>query len=214
MSAIGMVLKERTLPDGRLAYDLWDWIGESAYPNVLDWLLEVQQLGFHQKVNPEQMVWISPESYYFAVHSRAGFVDPTQVYDYRERFMHPDYPKCPANHPQHLEIDRAELLQSGNLAHLGTCPGLFFNDVIRGTKPENGSRITVREMPSFSWDGFVPEGEYEHQPAAFFRFPIGRIAELIVYEDTDQHTEEKALKILEELDEKFKRVRIVPMDGG
>lgn len=215
LAAVNMLLKSRgqVNRDGNEIYDLYDWIGSSGYPNVLDWLLEVQQLGFHQKINPDILQWLTPESYYFAVHERAAFEDPTPAYDDHERFLHPDQPKCPAEVPQHLEIDHAALLNGESMLHLGTCIGLFFNDVIKGTKPEKDSRITIREMPSFSWNGFVPaDPQAKHLPAVFFRLPIGRIAQFLVYEDTQNATHEDALAELEKLDAKMKRVKLVKLE--
>jgi hypothetical protein len=209
MSAIGMILKERpgmVDKNGNPIYDLYDWIGGSGYPNPLDWLLEVQQMGFHQKVNSAQMQWLSEESLYFAVHARAGLVNLDLAY--QTHVVHPDYPQCPGGHEAHID---AQNNGGSGLDNLGTCVGLLFDDVIKGTKPKD-NRVTIREMPSFSWDGFVPvEKDLEHQPSIFFRLPIGRMAQFLVYEDKENNTHEDALKELDNLDAKLKRIKIVPM---
>jgi hypothetical protein len=213
LTGVSMILKERTLQNGKTVYDLWDWIGSDHYPNPLDWLLEVMQLGFHQKVNAEQMKYITEDSYYFAVHSRAGYVDPTGPY--ATRIPHPEYPNCPTKLEAHaIQPGNA---QAGDYLLAGTCPGLFFSDIIKGTKPEKDSRVTVRNMPSFDYDGFVAQPDIvpdlEYQPAAFFKLNIGRWAELWTYADneTEEQAEQKALDLLEELDAKFQRVKIVKM---
>jgi hypothetical protein len=209
LSAIGMCLKSSgmTNAEGKEIFDLWDWIGASAYPNPTDWFLEVQQLGFHQKVSPELLKGLVPESQYYAVHSAASFEDPTIAYD--TRMEHPNYPICPTNIESHIK------LPDGDKLHLFTCPGLFFSNLVQGTQADKDSRVVVREMPAFSYDGFCPTGnEGRHVPAAFFRIPIGRMVRFLVYEDVATKTHEKALKALEALDEKLKRVSLISLDGG
>jgi hypothetical protein len=219
--AIAMVLKSRGTTDknGAKIYDLYDWIGGTAYPNPLDWILEVEKLGFHQKVNPYHLTWLSPESMYFAIHARAGIVNPTTVYHYHEQYRvwedsseQAAYPKCPGNIPEHMKFDKT----LSDLSHLGTCPGLFFNDVIKGKSLDNpgkGVPARKREMPSFTWKGFEALKDIEHCPAIFFKLPIGRMAQFLVYEDTQDHSEEEALKVMEQMDERLRRVKIVPLNG-
>jgi hypothetical protein len=212
LAPVSMVLKSRgqVNKDGKEILDIFDWIGGDAYPNPLDWLLEVQQLGFHQRCDPRHLKHLVEESQYFAVHSRGSIYweDLESVYAYRENFTHPHQPKCPGEHEQHINMPKQD---QWNV--IGTCPGLFFNDVIKG-KAGTGSTM-VRELPSFSWDGFEALPGIRHEPAIFARFPIGRMATWLVYQDNqggDIH--ERALKELENLDAKLKRVKIVSLDGG
>jgi hypothetical protein len=202
LSAISMVLKSRgcTNAVGQEIYDIFDWIGASAYPNPTDWLLEVQNLGFHQKMNPTHLLYLVPESLYFGIHSRAAFENPTNAYN--TRILHPDYPKCPCDIPSHKDY------LDGDKLHLGTCPGLYFSSLVKGTKIKE--REVVRKMPSFEYSGFSPAGgEGETLPAIFFKLPIGRMAKFLVYTDEKNKTHEKALEILNELETKMQRVTII-----
>ena len=210
LSDIGMLLKSRgqVNNNGQEIFDLYDHIGSSGYPNVSDWILEVQQLGLHQKVNPNLLCHLVPESYYFAVHSKASFTDPTIAYE--ERLIHPNYPKCPVWHPQHQQYP------AGDKIGLGTCPGLFFSNVINGVSATSrGLRDVDRKMPAFEYQAFSPTGvEGETVSAIFFKMPIGRIASFLIYSDEQSNTHELALKELEKLDERLQRVKIVSLDKG
>jgi len=205
---VGMVLKNRGQKneEGQDIYDLFDWIGSNAYPNPTDWMMEVKELGFHQKVDPRILTHLVAESMYFAIHAKAGFVDPTSAYD--ERIVHPDYPKCPAKHLQHMEYG------PGDKLNLGTCPGLFFSNIIDGETPtkSGNAREVIRKMPAFEYSGFSPVGvEGENIPSIFFKMPIGRIARILVYEDRDMNTHEKALETLEKLDQSLQRVSLISL---
>ena len=208
LSAISMCLKSRGIKNnkGQEIFDIYDWIGESGYPNPLDWLFEIQQFGFHQKMDPRILTHLVPESLYFAVHAKASFEDPTVAYLTRKT---PEgQPVCPSNWKGHLE------LEDENKIHLGTCPGLFFSNTIKG-KQVGKDREVIREMPSFEYPAFSPTGsEGANIPAIFFKLPVGRIASFLVYSDEQSNTHESALKILEKLDEGLKRVTIVSLNGG
>jgi hypothetical protein len=205
---IGMVLKYRGCKnaEGKEIFDIFDYIGSKFYPNPSDWIMEVSHLGFHQKFNPNDLTHLVPESMYFGIHARASFVDPTNAYD--ERIVHPNYPKCPANHPQHVEYG------PGNKLELGTYPGLFFSNIINGEAPANSSnpREVIRKMPAFEYSGYSPVGgEGETIPAIFFKMPIGRIGRILVYADADMNTHEKALETLEKLDQSMQRVSLITL---
>ena len=206
MSFIGMTLKERLLEDGvTVVLDVWDWIGEDAYPNVPDIVEEWRQLGFHQKVNPSILQKLSPESYYLAVHARASFLDPTVMWE--KRRQHPHLPLCPKELPQHMELD-----PNVDPRDLGTCPGLFLSDVREGTAPTSDG-VVVRHMPSFDWDGYAPvDPDVEYVPAAFFSFPIGLQAEFLVYEDIEGGLHDHALEELRKMDERLQRITLVSLE--
>ena len=198
-----MVLKERQGKHG-IVYDLWDFIGASGYPRPTDWFMEVARLGFHQKCLPEHLLKITEESFYFAVHANAGFVDPSGNYDTRHCKDHPQYPICPAGHKAHIELP-------SEYSRMDTCFGLLFDDLLGAPQGVPDVKATVT-MPSFEYDGYSPvDFAQEHVPAAFFRMPIGKMAKILVYRDEETLKHEDVLKVLEELDASMQRIEIVSL---
>jgi hypothetical protein len=210
ISAQGMtdVSRQCTNAEGKEIFDIWDWIGASNYPNPTDWLLEADKFGFHQLIERTfPFEKLTPESMYLAVHPRAGIKDIVPYYHNR---IHTDYPDCPQNHELHITPTEEWL----NLMP-DTCAGLFFNDLVEGNKLA-GAREVERAMPSFNYQGFSApikslEDSENHYPAIFFKLPIGRIGDWLVYEDSAEKTHEDALKELERLDKKLQRIQIVQL---
>jgi len=209
ISAQGMtcISRGQTNSEGKEIFDVFDWIGASNYPNVADWVEELH-FGFHQLVERtfpfEKLV---PESCYFPVHPRAGIGDAAPYFVDRQEVK--GVPVCPKGHEQHTNPSK-EFLES----HPAICTGLLWNDIIEGEKIEG--RKVLRKMPSFTYEGFSAPAESlagndNHYPAFFMKIPIGRIGNWLVYEDTKQHTEQEALKELEKLDQRLKRVQIVQL---
>ena len=198
-----MVLKERQGKKG-VVYDLWDWIGAGNYHKPTDWFMEVKALGFHQCVLPEHLLKITEESFYFAVHADAGFVDPSGNYDTRHCKDHKQYPICPAGHEAHIKLPPA-------YSRMDTCFGLLFDDLLGVPQGVPDAKVTVT-MPSFEYDGYSPvDFAQEHVPAAFLRMPIGKMAKILVYRDEETLKHEDVLKVLEELDASMQRIEIVSL---
>lgn len=201
ISSIGMKLKSRhgmTNVEGKEIFDVYDWIGVSGYPNIMDWVFEVSNFGFHQKVDPAQMTKLVPESYYFGIHSM-GWIDNPKPYidDWQTGF---DYPKCPQNHEAHINQDPA----------MQMCSGLYINDIRHGLEQNARTREVIRQMPSFTYQGWEPPetDTISYTPAIFFRVPLGMMADFVVYEDNKQNAHLDALKELEALDEKMGGVSV------
>jgi hypothetical protein len=210
LSKQGMLCQSRgaTNKDGKEIFDIFDWIGESGYANPTDWIEEQKKLGFHQLIEKsfpfEKLV---PESCYFPVHPRAGIKD-TIPYFTRRKVLE-DVPVCPKDHPFHIQSP-IEFLETNP----EICTGLLWNDVIEGEK-EKGRKVN-RIMPSFQYEAYAaPNNKLaqreNHFPAAFMRIPIGLMAQFLVYEDKEEHTEQQALKELDKLDAKLKRIQIVQL---
>lgn len=191
--------------EGKIIYDVFDTIGEGKYPNPSDWFMEVAVLGFHQKIKPSIVTQLVEESDYYAVHRRAGYLNPTAAYE--SRMKHPEYPVCPKNYDVHMKLHK------GDKQDLGTCPGLFFSDLLGGTLKEKGKRdVTVHLPAPFDYVGFCPTGgEGEYISSVFFKLPIGLMATFLVYEDDECGAHEAALKELEKLDQKLQRVKLVQL---
>lgn len=210
LSAQGMtdVSRGYTNAEGKEIFDIFDWIGAGSYPNPTDWLLEVDKFGFHQLIERTfPFEKLTPESMYFAVHPRAGIKDVVPYYLNR---LHTDYPDCPQGHEQHVAPTEDWLKLAPD-----TCAGLLFNDLVGFSKWESGRKVE-RIMPSFTYQGFSAPTESladneNHFPAIFFKLPIGLIGNWLVYEDSAEKIHEDALKELEKLDEKLKRIQIVQL---
>ncbi len=213
LSDIGMQFRAQMNPDGspsldkqgNQVYDLWDMIGGSGYPNPADWIMEVSILGFHQLVSPHlQFNLISEKSYYYACHRRASIVDVVLYQEERAREVRQPTsttPLCPFDIKQHFD---------GTLFP-ATCPGILFEDLIHGEVLHN--RYVRRTMPSFQYEGYAQlTPDIEHQTAAFFRLPIGIMAEFIVYDDPNTNKAQLALEKLEELENSLQQVKFIPFD--
>jgi len=206
---LGMTLLSRGCYDanGKEIYDIWDWIGSGAYPNPTDWLMEVAHFGLHQLIErTAQFGLLSRDSYYVAVHDRAGIVNPYELY--HNRLEGNDFPICPYDYPQHVEK------MVGWLELQETCPGILFNDLIKGELTGNKSREVIRKNASFSYTGYMPPDtlDTEHVPAAFFKAPFGAVGQFLVYEDKVGNDHLETLKALEALDESMQNVQIVSID--
>jgi hypothetical protein len=188
LSCQGMEIRERNVGAG--IYDVWDWIGEGNYPNVLDWYLEVKELGFHQLIERSSAFeLLSKESLYLAVHPKA------HIYNISDHAQHvvETHGKCPKNIPEHKDLT-IEWIQT----IMQTCPSFWYSAMLKASKKE-GIHGT-RNMPSFSWDGYIaPEG-MTFAPGLFFRLPIGKISNFVVYEDKEENRHISALQALERLD--------------
>lgn len=219
LSNIGMELRLRTDEygkpvigrSGKPVYDLWDHIGSDGYPNVADWIMEVGILGFHQKISPNlQFEKLTEESEYIAVHDRAHIIQMLDYYETRQPVIGvlgiDATPLCPYNIDAHCD---------GTLV-MGTCPGLFWEDLRGGehVDDKHSTRRVKRTMPSFEYEGYSPPvSGVEYCPAAFFKLPIGYMADILVYEDEHSDAHDVALKRLEALEEKLQRVTFIPYDG-
>jgi hypothetical protein len=188
--------------EGKIIYDIWDWIGAHNYPNPLDWFLEVMELGFHQLIERTADFYkITSETKYYAVHARGYINSPIDLY---KSSMRAD---CPKQIKDHDAPSDAFLAFSTDC-----CFGLLYGDVIEGTPDKKGERRILRTMPSFTYQAWAPEDpKREHTAAAFFCLPFGRMGRWQIYKDEEKDTEKLALKALEALDAKLQNIKIVSL---
>ena len=187
--------------EGKVIYDIWDWIGEHNYPNPLDWFMEVMELGFHQLIERTTDFYkITAETRYYAVHKRAYICKPSELY------RDPKHAECPKQIPIHMEPTDDFLNTTTDC-----CFGLLYGDVVDGLT-DGTDRGVIRHMPSFSYQAWAPADEKrEHEAAAFFSIPFGRMGRWQIYKDEEQHTEELALKALESLDQRLQNIKVVTL---
>lgn len=199
-------------PEGNKVYDIYDWIGAGNYPNVMDWILEVDKFGFHQLIErTAKFDLISRYSYYYGVHSKAIINEPAVYFE--NKIEVEGIPLCPQRHGQHETITKDFIRDNPY-----TCSGLFINDIVDGMN--TGERMTLRKMPSFNYDGVTRpaardrsmlERKEWYQPGTFFRIPIGQLVTFMVYEDEANHTEELALKELQKLNDELRRIKVITL---
>jgi hypothetical protein len=184
--------------EGKLVFDMWDWIGENNYPNPMDWFMEITKLGFHQLVQRTfEFDKLTPESNYIGVHARANIVPVSTLY---ERM--PDEPACPRLNKDHRR----------GTACQDTCFSLLDEDLVdMSVKP--GEKVT-RQAPSFTYTGWtttLDQKPENYQPAAFIKLPLGRLCQFLVYKDKETDTHKSALEELKKLDGKLARVKLVEL---
>lgn len=142
-----------------------DWIGESHYPNVLDYLEEVRRFGLSGRM-PENFPFarLSPKSRFMPVHRRA-IIDNWQEMrlNFRRGMREP---ACP----------RAE-----HSADEGYCSGYWWEDVVGGEPNADATwrwtRAVQRTRPAFSYianaspPNFVPQ----YRAGILGAFPLTRL---------------------------------------
>jgi hypothetical protein len=140
-------------PDGTTVYHVADWIGESNYTNVWDFLAEARRFGVSRRF-PKSLNFslLTTESRILCVHRRAAILNP-EVYSGRDlaRFQRfpqnaPDYDAgnpiqgggylCPKQNPEH----RAEL---SNGFPAPCCAGIWGQDV------EGGEPLTAEDRHNY-----------------------------------------------------------------
>lgn len=176
---------------------VFDWIGAESYPNVADFLEEARRFGVSRRLElpKEQYNRLTPESRLVLVHPKAHIKNPEPYWYPRVGMQNEAMPTpykwhlCPKELPEHEEPETM-------------CAGLWWEDVIDASPVEKGERIAMRKMPSFSYGCAIPPETAEHfyLPAVFASFPLGRI---VVINDPDEGTHEKALDRLSGLQDRF-----------
>lgn len=160
--------------DGKQIYHVFDHIGEDGYPNVWDFIMEINGMGFHRKISrtfPFHL--ITQETMYFAVHTKAGITKP-QIY--RDNYLQsPSFPRtCTKKH------------KDGE-----TCLYWLSNDVVGGVPASfentNGRDVLVT-CGSTQYYGFkAPEGANpSYIRSIFLALPIGLMGGFTYYTDNSE----------------------------
>lgn len=75
----GIAIRER--PDGSGIFDVYDHVGSESYPNVLDFIAEVANLGLSRHVSSKiDFAKITPESRIVLIHERAFLTNHAALY--------------------------------------------------------------------------------------------------------------------------------------
>jgi hypothetical protein len=154
-----------------IGIDVVDWIGETHYPNVLDYVEEVRHLGLSGRL-PKNFPFhkLTYRSTFKPVHARAiidNWMDMLVLFRKEKR-----------------EADCPLSIETPTLAHRATdgyCSGYWWEDVMGGDSDMRAgwrwSRPVLRERPSFSYYAnarpiaFKPD----YRPGILGAFPLTRL---------------------------------------
>jgi len=173
-----------TLVDMNGVTHVIDWVGESFYPNVADYVEEVKHLGLSRRCElaADEYARLTRDSQIILVHPRAWidqFAALSEAVIVEENDRQDILWHCPKN--THRESVEASLESC--------CLGLAWCDLV--DCDEDGERA----MPSFSYTGtphaiFEDELTLTYTPAIFAQFPISQL--VVVRDSEDPDREERA----------------------
>ena len=214
MTRVGVRMIER---DG--VWHILDWIGDSHYPNVADFVEEVKRQGLSRRLGKNLSAdgrngfeLLSARSTIILLHARAMIGNHA---DYRQAVIDGGGQPCagiycPHGRPEHTSCDPSPT----------QCAGTYWQDIagggpvgnmtpiawenrqraIDGVPPLRETPLSLRtvrrSMPAFDYVGWSrpPGVEPVYAVGAFMRLPIGR---LTVIDDPIGGTHEDALRRLE-----------------
>lgn len=202
ISPIGVSLTE--IEPGMV--NIMDWVGETYYPNVADFLEEVRNFGLSRRLELQasDFAKITPQSKLFLIHPRA-WID--QFNDYYHGILNdtgtfhgePGGFYCPKDLSYHRLSDADEdwawphAIDDPKQDEM--CAGLWWQDITGGTEDwEDGAseRRVLRDMPSFDYLAHHRPIDQAptYTPAMFAWFVPSRI---VVVEDKEGGKHEAAL---------------------
>lgn len=167
--------------------DVVDWVGGTAYPNVMDILSEVRQLGLSRRVQSTfDFANVTPDSSIWLVHSRG------EIGDLKERTIlwnHgvQDGAQCPKRIPEHLFLIP--------LDPTPMCAGLWKECVEGGQATgDNAGRTVTRKVGDTLYVArSKPAGlDLSYSPAFIARYPIHHIE--VVKNLEDEAQQERAVR--------------------
>jgi len=181
LSPVGVTLIDDAVTG---ATHVLDWVGESSYQNIADFLEEVRRFGLSRRL-PRTIDFsrLDSRSRIMLVHRKAIVVDVTPyTADWGD--------SCPRSLPEHAHLDKTATL----------CAGIWWEDITGGVpylvddaRHLLDPRGVTRTLPSFQYSGRqAPKGVIPtYAPGIFASFPLSR---LVVIADPDGGTHEEALE--------------------
>jgi len=186
LSPVGLRMIER---DG--AWHVFDWVGETHYPDIAGFLEEVRRYGLSRGPIPKQFDFakLTPASRWVLVHRKAWIEQRAAYYDEWRQVPGLGWLHCPKGGPD----DHVPPPSQTKIC----CAGLWWQDIEPNEKAEvvaeNPRDVTVA-MPAFVYDAVLrPEGHMpEYSPAIFGSFPIHRLA---VVRDAEGKRHERGMEV-------------------
>lgn len=173
LSYVGVSIVER---EG--LFHAFDWVGETFYPNVADFVEEGRRFGISRRISKSvDMSSLTPKSRLIVVHRKAWINQRGKEWnDWKIVHGVMGDAGCPTEQPTHVGGTDEQM-----------CVAYWWQDIERGAGEFQlytaSDRLGKRKMPSFEYEAALsPEGVVqEYQPALFATFPIHRLA--VVYDD-------------------------------
>lgn len=167
ISAVGVRLAEhRNGPP-----HVFDWVGETHYPNVADFVEEVKRYGMSRRA-PTTFDFnkLRPGSMQMLVHAKACIERPAE-YQLSRMGVQEGYRWCPRRPPIEAHVTFAAQPDDQ------MCAGLWWEDVLGdgpGEYAEEWPRSVVRNMPSFSYQAWAKPvwAAPKYIPGIFMALPI------------------------------------------
>jgi hypothetical protein len=171
-NALGITPRGVKLIERNGVWHVLDWVGSEFYPNVLDFVKEVQAFGLSRRL-PATMDFskLTEDSRIILLHARASVRNPQAFYAHVARTEDKHFP-CPCGKPIHRRI--FDQLDGGVPAE--ACVQFWWEDVEGGESMGDG-RTVKRSMPSFFYEARSrPQGvSPAYELAIFASFPCSRI---------------------------------------
>lgn len=182
LAPIGVKLIERNE-----VFHVMDWVGETYYPNVADFVEEGRRFGISRRMEGIDYTSLSPLSRLILVHRRVWVSNHAAYYDQEHVRVYggENYPWtfCPKS--QHkMEYRLSDM-----------CLGIAWDDVREVEQGLAYYREGLRTMPSFTYAAALPPVSMisleapGYKPAIFGSFPLHR---LVVIRDPECGTHEDA----------------------
>jgi hypothetical protein len=144
-------------------YHVWDQVGLDNYPNVLDFVKEVEFYGLSRKIpKTADFSLLTEDSRWIGVHARAHVDNIGEWYDSLRDSWY-----CPKNKSEHRLVEDEDVC----------CAGFWWQDITEGD-PVGGSYYKVtRHLPSFEYSAYArPDGiEPQYRRAIFISLPLSRL---------------------------------------
>lgn len=210
ISPIGMSLLPQKDADGNTIYHIADWIGESHYPDIWDFLTEGSALNFSRRVpSTFDFSKLSNQSRIYFIHPRGWIENWPQYFEHE-----PSYPLtecCPHDVAIYRMGGRFPTINdhSHSYKHHEFCSRLWLQDLTESKKTkvryisqtdrnkEISERLVQKMLPCEAhYQGFMRPLEVtpQYRAAIIGSFPLGRIA--VVKSPDGEHSKkaEKARK--------------------
>jgi hypothetical protein len=145
LAAQGVLIKEGTSYGRPGVHDIFDWIGESHYPYVPDFIEEGRNYGFSRRIpKSAQIDLLTTDSLHIMGHPKAIIMNYKEFYEHRINCM-----TCPKGHEIH----------DTNVAE-ESCLGLLWETFNKPSEDDQIERSFTRRFPPANGSIDIPQIEY------------------------------------------------------
>ena len=188
LAAQGILIKEGTSYGRPGVYDIFDWIGESHYPYIPDFVEEGRNYGFSRRIpKSAQIDLLTTDSLHIMGHPKAIIMNYKEFYDHRIELQN-----CPKGHEIH----------NNNVAE-ESCLGLLWETFEGDISTTGRGSQFQREFPPLGAGDNIPQISYKAAYAItdpiwqFGLFMTMPITAFEVVEDLFSDADQIAMELLE-----------------